>query len=229
MKNIKIPVRHISFLLTLFILGLLTTSCYKDYGMSIEDYDLVAAFYDKDTDFSMLTSYAMPDTVLHIVGEDDEDDIDRTFDKQVLEQIDLNLQTLGYKKLTLEDIATGDTPDVVMLVAVNSAENTVWYPGYPGYPGWGYWPGWGYYPGYGPGWGWYYPPYWSASSYTTGSLILTMIDPENSNIDAKELKIVWAAGVNGLLDDNDANIRKRLTYSISEAFRISPYLGVVEN
>ena len=58
---------------------------------------------------------------------------------------------------------------------------------------------------------------------------MTMVDPEHSDIDAKELKIVWAGGVNGLLDDKAANIRKRLTYSIAESFRISPYLGVAEN
>ncbi len=28
-------------------------------------------------------------------------------------------------------------------------------------------------------WGWYYPPYYSVSSYTTGTMIITMADPES--------------------------------------------------
>ncbi|MBN1482610.1 DUF4136 domain-containing protein [candidate division KSB1 bacterium] len=216
--------RHAGFLLTLFLLSLWIAGCYKDYGMSIEDYDLVTAFYDKEVDFSAITSYALPDTVFHIVPEEDEDDVDRSLDSQIVQQINLNMQTLGYEKLTLQDIEDGRLPDVVLLAAVTSTKNSVWYPGYPGYPGWGFWPGWGYYPGY-PGGGWYYPPYWTGTTFTTGSLLITMIDPEETDIEEEKVKVVWAGGVNGLLDDKKENVKRRLVYSIAEMFRISPYLG----
>ena len=107
--------------LTLIIGGLLTTSCYKDYGMSTKDFDLVAAYYDTDTDFTKIKTYFMADSVDHIVEEGEEDDITRKFDAQILAQIDVNMQTLGYKKI--EEPSEHQTPDVFMYVAVTSQEN----------------------------------------------------------------------------------------------------------
>jgi len=227
MKTTKM--RRARYLLTLFLFSIWIAGCYRDYGMSIEDFDLVTAFYDNETDFSAIASYALPDTVFHIVSEEeDEDDINRAYDPHILQQINVNMQTLGYEKRTLEDMVNGRRPDVVLLVAVTSTKNSVWYPGYPGYPGWGYWPGWGYYPG-GPGGGWYFPPYWSSTSYTTGSLLIVMLDPDETDFEEEEIKAVWTGGVNGLLNEKSEDIRRRLTYSITEVFRISPYLGVSEN
>ena len=58
--------RHTYFVLTLVLLFVWISGCYRDYGMSTEDFDLVTAFFDKETDFSAIRSYAMPDSVFHI-------------------------------------------------------------------------------------------------------------------------------------------------------------------
>ena len=206
------------FLLVMILLvgGLLTMSCYKDYGMSTEDYDLIAAFYDKDTDFTKIKTYILADSIEHIVEEGKEDDITRKFDEQILEQIDVNMKALGYTKI--EQPSESQKPDVLIPVLATSQTNRYvwgWFPSYPWYPGWGPYP---------PGW-WYpwYPSY-GVSSYRSGTVLWAMVDPDEIDPETDRLTGVWVASVDGLLDDSDSNIRKRLTTSINEAFRISPYL-----
>jgi len=57
--------------LMLFILTITaiitTNSCYYDHGLNTEEYDIVATFYDKNSDFSKMSTYAMPDSINHIV------------------------------------------------------------------------------------------------------------------------------------------------------------------
>ncbi len=221
MKNEKIGATSIFKLLalTLFIAGLLTTSCYKDYGMETKDYDIVAAFYDKEADFSAYKTYFMPDTVLHIVKEGEEDNITRKFDRQMLDQVDVNMETLGYQKIETpsEDVK----PDLFMVILATTTEHSYiwydypWYPGYPIYPG---------YPGY-PGWWYPWYPVWGTSSYSTGTVVIAMVDAEQSDPDKEKYKAVWSGAINGLLGDSEANIRHRLTSAINEAFTLSPYLG----
>jgi hypothetical protein len=209
------------FILTMFLLiGLLPLSCYKDYGMETKDYDLVAAFYDKTTDFAAYQTYMIPDSIHHIVEEGKEDRISRKFDPMILDQIDVNMRTLGYTKI--ERPSENAKPDILMVVAATSKEHYdawviyPWYPYYPWYPGWGTYPP-----------GWYYPwyPVYGVSGYSTGSVLMSMVDTDQYDAEKQAYKAVWAGAVNGLLDDTESNISKRLTTAINEAFRISPYLG----
>jgi hypothetical protein len=83
-----------------------------------------------------------------------------------------------------------------------------------------YWYDW-WYGGYGGWYGWYYPPYYTVSSYTTGSLIITMSDPNiESAID--RTPTIWIGAMNGLLTGgSDVN---RAVAGINQAFNQSPYL-----
>jgi hypothetical protein len=91
-----------------------------------------------------------------------------------------------------------------------------WYP-YPGY-GWG----WGY-PGYGWGYPGYYPPVPYYSSYTTGTLRMEMFNPNDIRVVKGDTinPVYWTAGINGILSSNTTT---RITSTIDQAFKQSPYL-----
>ncbi len=73
-----------------------------------------------------------------------------------------------------------------------------------------------YYPYY-CGWGWYYPGY--VSSFTTGTLVMTLVEDEN----AIESYRVWTGALNGLLSGSYNS--SRVTKAIDQAFTQSPYLA----
>lgn len=200
-------------LLMVLLIGLLTFSCYKDYGMETKDYDLVSAFYDNTADFTAFKTFMMPDSIHHIVEEGKDDEISRKFDRMILDQISVNMRTLGYTEI--EEPSENNKPDIVMVVMVTTTDNYYTYPVWPPY-----------YPYY-PGGGWYYPwyPAYGVSSYSTGTVLTSMVDLEQYDPEEESYLGVWIGAVNGLLGDSDANISNRLTTAINEMFRISPYLG----
>ena len=74
-----------------------------------------------------------------------------------------------------------------------------------------------YYPYY-CGWGWGYP---SVSSYTTGTLLMTLIA---DGVDYITPSDVWTGALNGML--SGAYNTSRVTKGIDQAFEQSPYLKV---
>ena len=80
-----------------------------------------------------------------------------------------------------------------------------------------YWYWW--YGGYYPYWGYYPPVYYS--SYTTGTLLMTLIDPDMLETSGNPVK-QWSGAINGILTGTyDAS---RVNAAIDKAFTISPYL-----
>ncbi len=206
--------KSIAAVIVLFLLSLVVYSCYPDYGLSTADYDTVITLFDNQADFTKPT-YAMPDTVVHFVKEGTpEDEIDRSKDALILQTIASNMANLGYQRVPVDTIQ--DPPGYVMLVGVTTTDNY----GAIYYPGWGYWPGWGWWGGY-PGWG--YPGGSVVYSYTTGTIFMTMIDPDK-RIAGEKYGAVWLARLNGVLS-NSLNTSARITQRINDAFKQSPYLG----
>ena len=206
-------------------------ACYPDSGLeSIADYDVVVTVYDKDYDFGAVKTYAMPDTILHLLTDStasDEDEISREYDELILTTIASNMQQLGYQRITeIDPNDPSREPDVVVLVGVTVTDwnGYSWYPGW--WWGWGYWPGWGWwapgYPGYGPGYPGAVVPY----SYSTGTIIIDMMEPDDSDNSAKRIPVVWGAATNGLLGGSQPSGASRITGSIDQAFNQSTYLGV---
>ena len=208
-------------LIVLFSLLILSSfvfySCYPDYGLTVSDYDTVITLYDKDANFKKPT-YAMPDTVVHLVDEGTpENDIDRSKDGLILSTVASNMQALKYERVPVD--TTAAPPDFVILVGVTSSENyvRVYYPGYGYWGGWGWWGG--YYPGYG------YPGGSATYNYTTGTIFMTMIDPDKINGDGT-YGAVWGARINGVVSSSSSiNVSSRITQRINDAFNQSPYLG----
>jgi hypothetical protein len=179
----------------------------------------------------------MPDTVFPIV--DDGDDADPINNQsQILATVASNMASYGWTRV--EYAPDVPEPDVMIAVsAIITTNYTVgwWYPYYPGW-GWGWGWGWykegsaergtdywyggwgGYYP---PGYGWGYVPYYS--SYTTGTLLMEMTNPEDYRVINNDTvnPIYWAGGLNGILGSTTTNTA-RVESGIDQAFEQSPYL-----
>ncbi len=211
----------IAVMMLIPLMGLLT-GCYPDKIDYVDEYDLAGTMFDEDADFSSYLTFHVLDTVMHLT-EDKEDDpnLSREHDEFILEEIRQNMRDAGYTEMVSPDSL--NMPDLEIFVQVMSSDfytyYSYWYDYWYWYPGWGYWyPGWG---GWYPGYPWY-PGY--VSSYSTGTLIVEMLDTE-ATLDATDRPgMVWAGIVDGLLTNNTSNTKARLDKQINQLFEQSPYL-----
>ena len=195
--------------------------CYPGEINDIGEADLVITARDTTFTFAPGTFF-LPDTIIRLSDDaDDEDDIDRSFDAAILAQVAGEFEAMGYTRV---DEGAATPPDFVVLIGASSSTFNVWYPGggWWGWWGWGGWWGgwWGgccYYPGY----PWYPPVY--AGSYQTGSLFVTMIDP--NAIAGEVIPGHWGGIINGLLSSSNATTAARVTDLIDQMFDQSPYLA----
>ena len=204
------------------ILGLvviLMARCYPSEDVTVSDLDLVVTVPNEQVDFSTFKTYSLPDSIIRIGEEESEEG---PFDQDILDLVRSNLNSLGYVE---EDSSQINPPDLVVFVELLVIDNFIISGGYPIWNYWGWWGGW--YPGwgYGPGWGGGYPYVPVVTSYTTGTLIIDMIDPNNPNTSEEIIPIIWSAFLNGLVTGSEASIQTRVTNGINQAFDQSPYLG----
>ena len=193
-------------------------ACYPDDISSTEELDTVTTLYDKQHDFGAGVTYALPDTVVFIdedgTAGDDESDVSHQYDDQIIASIRENLNAAGYTELTG---AAARNADLAVLASSTTATTVGVY--YDWWYYWGYYP---YWPGYAPGWGYGYPPVSVAYAYSTGTLIMTMIDLKNADVANKSIPVLWIGAVNGVLTGNSSVAR--VTNGIDQAFVQSPYL-----
>jgi hypothetical protein len=213
-----------ALLIFCLILPIVAVSCYYDYGMSVEDFDVVVTRYDSTADFGAISTYAMPDSVVHLIGDGEVREVNRLFDSLILQTVSDNMAARGY---TREMDPENNAPDAIVLVSVTSSNIYAVASYYPYWDYWGWYPGWGYYPGYGPGWGISYPwyPYPTAVySYSTGSVLIDMVDADSQD-DAEQLvSSIWLGGMNGVLNDTQESLEARIESGIDQCFSQSPYL-----
>jgi len=210
----------------LVALGLVLSiaACYPGSGpTNVQDLDVVLTWHDPDVDFGTFLTFAMPDSVLHVSGDEDDDIIDlpRTHDELILELVADNMMAAGYER---EFDPEEEGADLILLVGAIATEKTEYWVSQDWWYWWGWYPGWGYpgYPGYGPGSGWYFPPWYGGSTtFEQGSLVLTLVDPNGG--DEEDVPVYWTGVVRGLL--NYGGEAARLTKTINQAFTQSPYLN----
>lgn len=187
---------------------LLLWGCYPGGPDYAEDMDVVLTKHNDSYDFAAKATYAMPDRIVKITGNvlegEDPEFIPDNVSEQILSRIEDNMENLGWKRVDLSE-----NPDVV-LTAATWETTTVYY----WYDYWYWW--WG---GYYPYWG-YYPPV-NYTSYTTGTLLMNLIDPNEIEGTGNPVN-QWAGAVNGLLTGS-YNL-SRVNAAIDKAFKISPYL-----
>jgi hypothetical protein len=228
LKGIEMKKRPPGSLVWILIIAILTILpyCYPNGPSSPEDTDLVGTSYDKNFNFSSVKTFSLPDTVVHLIGQGQEDILGRDHDSLIINRIRGQMISLGYQE---EPPDTPDPADVVLLISASSSTNTglfsdpAWWWGY-----WGWWPGWGVYPGatvWGPGWGMGFPVGFPIYiNYATGTLFVTMIDPENTDIEQKAIAVTWLAAINSMLSGDGQDRAQRIKDNIDQAFKQSPYL-----
>jgi hypothetical protein len=194
--------------LTAIISGLFLWGCYPNGPSYTQDLDIVITHHNPDYNFVAKGTYAMPDKVVKITGNLQEGDLPEYIPAVnatvILGAIDANMQSLGWTKVALDA-----SPDLLMAPAAWETTTIYYY-----YDYWYWWWG-GYYPSYP-----YYPPVYSYS-YTTGSLLMTMSDPNEVSGNGNPIQ-QWSGVLNGILNEKFDNAR--VTNLINQAFDQSPYL-----
>jgi hypothetical protein len=201
----------------------LLLSCYPGGPEYVEDMDLVATKYDSTFDFSKVNTYIMPDTVMPVFDPDhpeDADPINKQKQKLILDEMVKQLTQLGWERKF--DTIDG-YPDMYITLTAFTNTTVNYY-----YDYWYYW--WGYYPYWPPYWGGggYYPYYpWGGAyvyTYTTGTVLTQMMDPNNTADIEERIPVVWIGAINGLAEGTDQYINERIERGISQMFKQSPYL-----
>jgi hypothetical protein len=193
--------------------------CYPKGAEYISDLDLVYTHYTTDFDFSQKKTYAIPDSIPKITGQDisspDEkpEYLSPTYATPIITQLKQSMSDYGW---TLVDKTA--SPDVILLVS-STVTTYVYY-----YYDWDYW-GW-WYPGWNAGWGWYYPGYYPGyvSAYRAGSIFIQMTDNSSVTPETGNVPVVWDCILNGLVEGSTSSIISRIKTSINTAFTQSPYL-----
>lgn len=196
-------------LLILVSLGLLG-SCYPGGIQFYEDTDIVYTTHKEDFDFQSRSTYSMPDKIVVDVEIKNGDTtyiyMKDQFAQPILQNIASNMENYGWSRVNLNQ-----NPNMILTPSA-SKSTTVSY---------SWWYNW-WYGGFYPGWGWYYPPGYSVSTFTTGTVIIGFSDPNSTNI-VGESETAWFMVGNGLL--SGSNNVDRVNKAIDQAFVQSPYLN----
>lgn len=198
-------------------LPLILAACYSGGPDYVDDIDVVYTTYDDKFDFAGKNTYAMPDKIVVDAEKDDNGNwipeyMTQAIADPILDYIELNMAAKGWTRLpNMVDGSPDENADVVLTPAALKS-NAYFY---------SYWYDWWYGAYWGGYWGWYYPPYFTDSTYTTGSIILVMADP-NIGSPINESQASWIAVANGLFTGN-YNFN-RVKAGIDQAFAQSPYL-----
>lgn len=199
--------RFLLIVLAVVLLG----GCYPEGPEYTEDLDVVYTTYDKTYDFQAGATYAMPDQIVVDAEKDLGGDwvpeyMPDAFADPILAHIAANMTTMGWTRVDISQ-----TPDVVLTPA--AIKSTTYF--------YTYWYDWWYGGWYGGWYGWYYPPYYTVSSYTTGSFIMVIADP-NVASPINQTQAAWLAVGNGLF--TGAYDLNRVKKAIDQSFAQSPYL-----
>lgn len=201
----------------LIFFSVFVVGCYPAGPEYVEDMDIVLTNYDNDFNFQSKSTFAIPEKIVVDVNIDKNGDttfvyMDNEYAVPILNAITSNMQNYGWTKVDISQ-----SPDMVLLPA--GISNTTYF--------YSWWYDWWWYDWY-DWWWWYYPPYYYypvVSSYTSGSLIMILSDPDAAtNNPLNQTSAAWLSVSNGILNYS-YNI-SRVTDAISQSFEQSPYLKI---
>jgi hypothetical protein len=137
------------FVMPLLTIGMLFVlmSCYPNGPSATGELDVVATYFDDEANFATIRTFGMPDSIVHIQDSTNQDiEISRQYDEQILAHVRNHLENLGYDYIDETEIDTTDPstkPDVIVTVGATASKNYAGYTSYPWYGYWGWYPGWG--------------------------------------------------------------------------------------
>ena len=209
--------------------AVLLASCEPQEAFdSPDDYNVVLTLYDGATDYGSITTYLVPDSVVHFHDPGSQGlTLTHDYDDLILERVEYNLQAIGYRR---ESDPGNEDPDIIVMVSVTSsgwrADNYSWLPRWGWY---GRWPGGSE--------DWYFrSPYYSKGrdyTFSAGTLIVDIGDIRNADWEEDggeelEMKGIWTAAMNAVLKEQTSGTAQELVNVIDRAFDQSPYLGAGE-
>lgn len=200
-------------------------SCYAE-TLTIAETDLVVTVENPDADYSSFRTYALTDTVTDLCSIDPEDiglggfgglagggdgpddlgcdPLAARFDDVVLEAIEANMDARNYERVALDE-----GPDVTIVVGAVVRDDWYYVPGYIWCDPYYYYYCW-------------YPPTGYVYEFSTGSILINMIDSASA---AEDLDSVWFAGLRGLYESSsEVSGVDRIEAMVDRAFDQSPYL-----
>ena len=194
---------------SVFVISAILTlgGCYPQGATYIDELDMTVTIKNEEINYDNLQTFYIHDTVALIKNNSKDEILDDDDAQFLVSEFRTRMLELGWTEITTPQT---DTPDVAILMTVleNVTTNIVgggW--GWGGWGGWGWWgyPCCGYYPGY-PG----YCCYTSIYQYTTGSLIIEMLDVKNGEQDGDRVAfpVAWHGGLNGYAEGSTSNRRK---------------------
>jgi hypothetical protein len=198
--------------LTVALGALVLAACYPGDINSVTELDIVVTQFDSTHVWITSSTFFMRDTVLHLEDTLDPGNnipLSRAFDTLIIDETRAGLVGYGY-------VETQDSTAASYIVAVSASAFrvttvNVWYPWYPCCYG---------------GWGWYYPPVASVSSYESGTLNIDQFDIQNADSTNQIVPVPWLARMNGVLGTSASTTQMRLRDGIRQAYTQSPYLTV---
>lgn len=200
-------------------------ACDADTITVGERQEIVAAFRDTGTEFGVIATYALPDSVVHLTTDRAAEpaEITRELDGRILARVRTHLDGLGYDH---EPEPDRNPIDVVVLVSAIAAPDFTSWANYPWFDWWGFFPGFAF-AAFEPTWGIEYP--WSddaiAFEYDIGTILIEMIDARSIDESNQQVHAVWSGAVNGILGVETDAQEARVMNAIDEVFALSPYLG----
>ncbi len=214
MNAVMKTIRNLLLVSSLGVFAL--TSCEKK--PDLEDLDgknTVTTNYKEGANFNQ-QKYYVSDSILVIGDNGTGDDhyfwvngVDPEATK-IISQVKKDMNERSYQALADKDPSAG------LAIRLTYVENIYAYVTYFDY-WWDYW------------WGWYYPyyPYPIVYTYTTGSLVLDMIDltaPPTPGQAPNYRPIIWNGYMTGLLTGNKSYDGNLALQAIDQAFNQSPYV-----
>jgi len=203
--------------LAIALLAAAVCSCQKDPSTSDlhRDY-LVYTNHDSQADFAAFDTFYVPDSIL-IIGSNKKTEYWK--DENALEivaTVAAEMEGAGYLRAAEKENAD-------LGIQLSYVERETYFVGYDNPYWWSYYP---YYwtPAYWGDWAGWYRPYGVFYGYTSGSLLLEMVDLGAVRTEGKRLPIVWDSFMSGLLTSSATLNQQRTLEAVEQAFAQSPYL-----
>ncbi len=204
--------RLFSYFALVALTGIGLAGCYPGGAVFTEDLDVVYTNFNDEYDFQSQSTYAMPDSIVIDVktntsGVVTYEYMDDSYARPILARIEANMTSYGWSRVPVTA-----NPDVLLAPAGISSTNYFF----------SFWHNW-WFGGIWGGWGWYFPPSFTVSSFTTGSFIMVIADPDNDS-PINRSPTGWIGAMNGIL--NSRGNLERVFSGIDVAFNQSPYLKI---
>ena len=204
---------------------LFAIGCQKDPSTSsLQDEYLVYTASDTEADFGAIETYYLPDSIL-LIGTQAVDGAGNKVPKywndadalSLINTVASEMNDRGYTRLEGAERNMADVgfqlSYIEQISYFTGYSNPHWWWDYPYYWTPAYWGYWG---------GWYYP-FAVYYSYTTGSLLVEMVDLGSEQGADKKLKVLWNSYLSGLVGKSGPEINDAVE-ALEQAFEQSPYL-----